>query len=109
VNDNELHDKFEAEMWRLVDEPLKRFGYNAGFYRRMLREHGALETARRLAGDPRYHDGLTRLWQERALDLSVEAVVLRSPWNQLFSAEVLAAARAKLDALGYSERAENDR
>jgi hypothetical protein len=109
VNDDELRDSFEAEMWRLVDEPLKRFGYNAGYYRRMLRDHGALETARRLAGDPRYHDGLTRLWQENALDLSVEAVVLRSPWNRLFSAEVLAAARAKLDALGYSERAEKHR
>jgi hypothetical protein len=92
----DLYSEFEREMWRLYEEPKAKYGYNATFYRRMLEQHGALATARRLAGDPKHHQGLTRLWELKALDLSVEALILREPWRQLFDAEVQSAARAKL-------------
>ncbi|MFH1742875.1 MAG: hypothetical protein ABIH23_28050 [bacterium] len=103
--DRKLVAQFEREMWRLYEEPKKRCGYNATYFRRMLEEDGALETARRLAGDPKHHEGLTRLWEYQALDLSVEALVLRDPWNQLFTPDVLAIARKKLCDLKYSEPA----
>jgi len=99
----DLYSEFEREMWRLYEEPKAKYGYNAFFYRRMLEQHGALETARRLAGNPKHHEGLTRLYELKALALSVEALVLREPWRQFFDEDVRSAARAKLRALGYDE------
>src|SRR5437016_3085263 len=101
--ERDLHSEFEREMWRLYEEPKAKYGYIASYYREMLQQHKALETARRLAGDTKHHEGLTRLWELKALDLSVEALVLREPWRQFFDADVLSAARAKLRALGYKE------
>jgi hypothetical protein len=98
--DRDLQSEFEREMWRLYEEPKSKYGYIASYFREMLQEHGALETARRLAGDTKHHEGLTRLWELKALGVSVEALVLREPRRQLFDAGVLRAARAKLLALG---------
>jgi hypothetical protein len=103
-DERRLVARFDQEMWRLYEEAKTWCGYNATYYRQMLVQYGALETACRLAGEPTHHEGLTRLWERGALDLSVEALVLRAPWDQLFTAEVLAAARKKLLALDYSER-----
>jgi hypothetical protein len=94
---------FEREMWRLYEEPKRRFGYNATYFLRMLEEGQPVDTARTLVLDPRHSDGLTYLWEKRALDLSVEALVLRDPWCSLFTPDVLDAARKKLRGLGYSE------
>ena len=94
---------FEREMWHLYEEPKRRFGYNATYFLQMLEEGQPVDTARILVLDPRHSDGLTFLWEKHALDLSVEALVLRDPWNTLFAPEVLEAARKKLRGLGYSE------
>ncbi len=95
---DDLYSEFEREMWRLYEEPKAKYGYDALYYRKMLQQYGALETARHLAGDPKHHQGLTRLLRLKALDLSVEALILREPWKHLFDAEVQSAARAKLCA-----------
>lgn len=102
---SDLVARFEAEMWRLYREPAKRFGYKAHYFREMLEARGAIETARILAGSPGHHEGLTRLYELKALDLSVEALVLRPPWNTLFHPSVLKVARKKLKDLGYEEPA----
>ena len=69
----------------------------------MLTEHGGLIAAKKLIADPKYSDGLTKLWELKRLDLSVEALVLREPWSKLFTTEELASARKKLNELGYIE------
>src|SRR5262245_15470129 len=94
---------FETEMHRIYDEAKRRYGYNATYFLRMLQEHGVLQTAERLVLDPRHSDGLTFLWEKKALALSVEALVLRDPWRQLFASEIHEAARKKLRDLQYSE------
>ena len=98
----EIERRFEDEMMRLYEEPKRRFGYNATYFLQMIQEHGALEAARRLAREPRHHEGLTRLWQHNALELSVEATVRRAPWRQLFDDEILRAAKRKLEDLHYA-------
>lgn len=95
--------QFERELRRLYEEPKRRFGYSATYFLQMLAEGRPVETARRLVLDPKYSEGLTKLWELGALELSVEALVLREPWNHLFDQEVLDAARKKLHALHYSE------
>jgi hypothetical protein len=102
MND-ELEAKFEEEMWRLYREPAKRFGYNATYFREMLQARGAIDTARHLAGSPEHHEGLTKLYELGALHLSVEALVLRDPWNREFEPEVLNTARKKPRDLRYEE------
>jgi hypothetical protein len=53
--------------------------------------------------DPKVHEGFTKLWELGRLDLTVEAIILRNPFNQLFSREVLNTARERLGQLGYIE------
>jgi len=53
--------------------------------------------------EPTYHEGFTKLWELNSLDLTVEAIIRRSPYNQLFVQEVLDKARSKLEELGYRE------
>jgi hypothetical protein len=41
------------------------------------------------------------LWERGRLDLTVEAVILDSKWNALFSGEDRAAARKRLESYHY--------
>jgi hypothetical protein len=45
--------------------------------------------------------GFLELFNADLLDISLEALVLRKPWNQLFSSSELAVAAARLRAYGY--------
>ena len=76
-------------------------GYRATRFWGMVIDHGALEAAKRLLREPEEQSGLTRLWELRRLDLSVEALVLQEPWDTLFSDEERQKARDRLDAHGY--------
>lgn len=97
----ELEREFELEMRRLYVEPKRLLGYDAGYFRQMLSASTAVDVARRLVLDRGISEGLTRLWEEGALDLSVEALVLREPWRLLFDGDILLAAERKLRKLGY--------
>jgi len=44
---------------------------------------------------------LTRLWEEQRLDLSLEALVIKEPWRQLFTRSELKEAERRLRELGY--------
>lgn len=98
-----LEEDFEREMHGIYEEAKRRFGYHATYYLRMLQDHGAVATAKRLVLETRRSDGLTFLWEQQALWLSVEALVLREPWRDLFEPHVLKAAEKKLRGLGYGE------
>jgi hypothetical protein len=81
-------------MRRLYDDA-KAAGYNATYFVQMLDEHGGLETARRLVLRPAPSDGFTKLWEMKRLDLSVEALVLRSEFRPLVGSEMVSAARRR--------------
>jgi hypothetical protein len=68
----------------------------------MLEENGPIDTAILLVMAPKIHEGLSKLWEFKRLDLSVEAIICREPYRQLFSDNVLAQARSRLKELGYS-------
>ena len=89
---------FASEM-RLVYERAKLdLGYNATYYLRMLAEHGAVETARRLILAPQMSDGFAFLWEHGRLDLTVEALALKPEFADLLGDEVLEAARRRLES-----------
>ena len=82
----DLEARFHREMLRLYEEATS-FGYYATRYRQMVIRRGGLAAAKRLLS---YESvGFGRLWEEDRLDLSVEALVLREPWRELFTQEEL--------------------
>ncbi|NOY00428.1 MAG: hypothetical protein GXP30_11940, partial [Verrucomicrobia bacterium] len=67
----------------------------------MVNANGGLQTAKKLLAANGYSEGLTRLWEEKRLDISMEATVLTEPWCKLFTERELAVARTKLEQLGF--------
>ena len=91
-------------MRNVYTRALREAGYNATVYLRMLTEHGPLDTARRLLSSPTISAGFTALWEKGRLDLTVEAIVLRSEFRQFFTDEEFETARERLEQLGYRPR-----
>jgi hypothetical protein len=64
----------------------------------MVEEYGGVMAARNLLRKG-ISDGLERLAREGRLDISMEALVLKEPWSELFSEEEKALARWALDTV----------
>lgn len=75
--------------------------YTASRFRNMLIDHDGLHAAEALLKSSGYAEGLTRLGEQKRLDISMEASALQDPWKVLFTAVELATARQKLKELGY--------
>ena len=67
----------------------------------MVEKHGGVLTAKLLLQGTKPSDGLVHLWEAGHLDLTMEAHVLESKWDSLFSQSEKSAARTRLKALGY--------
>ena len=91
-----LEDMFHAKMLQLYDEQRQVMRAPVRFLN-MVQNNGGLEAARRLLASPSVGDGFVALWEVGRLDLSVEALVLQEPWRTLFTEEVLAVARERLE------------
>lgn len=76
--------RFDREM-EGIHLGAKAIGYNATRFLLMLREHGGLETAHRLMQSSQVSEGFTELWMRGRKDLTVEALVLRPEFAELFS------------------------
>ena len=76
-------------------------GYNATHFLGMLADLGPLATARRLLHSDKVSEGFVALWQRGRLDLTVENVVLRPEFVDLFTDEELDIARNRLAEYGY--------
>lgn len=98
---SDLEDRFQEEMFLIYERAKDECGYHATRFLNMLRERGGLQTAKYLLHAPNLSDGFTALWERERLDLTVEALVLRKPWCDLFDQEELAIARKRLAELGY--------
>jgi len=96
-----LAAEFHERMLRICDEAIAECRYNPSRFRNTVLDQGGLETARQLLRLSAQSEGLTRLWMEKRLDISMEATVLQERWRMLFSPDELAVARARLLALGY--------
>lgn len=95
----ELARRFSGDMNRGVAE-LSALGYDAKIFRMMLADHGAVEAARRLVGDPKPSYGLWKLQEKSRLDASVEMWVLLPWYEPLFDEATRTRAERKLRLLG---------
>ena len=91
---------FERAMLDIYEEA-KSFGYKPTMFRRMIADHGGVETARRLIRGSAT-SGFEKLWENKRLDLSVEALVLRPEWRTLFTDAERDLARRRLRQFNYS-------
>ncbi len=96
---NHLKYQLRQEFLRAVDICINQYGYHPTRFLQMLGNIGPINTAISLVTKPRYHEGFTKLWELNRLDLTVEAIIRRDPYNQLFDQEVLDRARSKLEEL----------
>ncbi len=99
---SDLGHRFDGEMMSIYLRAKKECHYNATRFLQML-EQGGVTAAKQILNAPNTSDGFSALWELRRLDLTVEALVLRDPWQQLFTADELSTARQRLDDLGYSD------
>ncbi len=98
---SDLELKFHERMRQIYDQAKEECGYNATRFIQIVNEQGGLIAAKRLINSSNYSEGLTRLWEIKRLDISLEATVLQEPWRQLFTQEEMTKARDKLAKLGY--------
>jgi hypothetical protein len=97
----ELERQFARAMRDIYERARAEAGYMANYFLRMLSELGPLETARRLLHSQRPSEGFTALWQRGRLDLTVESLVLRPDFVDLFTDEDRDLARSRLSEYGY--------
>lgn len=67
----------------------------------MVSDQGGYETARTLLHAPKVSDGYTALWERKRLDLTVEALILKAEWRDLFSNAEREIARKRLIEYDY--------
>jgi hypothetical protein len=96
-----IESRFEAEMVNIYERAKRECNYNATRFLQMMTELGALGTAKALLHAPGLSDGFTALWECGCPGLTMEALVLRSPWCSLFTEEELAVACKRLTDIGY--------
>lgn len=100
---NKIEDDFKNELLKAVDICIDLYRYRPSYFLQMLSNYGPAGTAIKLVTAAKFHEGFTKLWEFGRLDLTVEAIMLRSPYCQLFSEEVLDKASERLKVLGYEE------
>lgn len=97
----DLEIAFDGRMRQIYEQASTECDYKATRFLQLVVTEGGLPAAKKLLGAKGYSEGLTRLWEEKRLDISMEATILQDPWSGLFTEEELAIARKKLEELGY--------
>ena len=98
----DIETAFHKGMLDIYERAKRECNYTATRFLQMVIDDGGLAAAKRLLASDGFSEGLTRLWEEGRLDISMEALVLRDPWRKLFTFEELAVAQRRLNELGYT-------
>ena len=93
--------QFDQAMLDIYELAGRQTGYWANYFLRSVRKDGGLIAARKLLWKEGTSEGFERLKAERRLDLSMEALMLRPVFRELFSAAELTQAEDRLSAHGY--------
>lgn len=109
--ERQFHDDMLA-IFRLAGEATRRprpdgtveRGYWASYFLRAVRHHGGLAYAHQLLQQEGATDGFQRLTEEGRLDLTMEALVLKPEYADLFSDEERRIAAHRLAQAGYQSR-----
>jgi hypothetical protein len=95
-DDNVRQHEFTEAMLDIYRRALAEAGYRASIFLNMVIERGGYQAARALIRSSKPSDGYTALWQRGRLDLTVEALVLRPQWHDIFTDDDRKVAHARL-------------
>jgi len=101
---SDLERRFHDAMVDIYRRARSDCYYHASRFVQMVGEIGGLETARRLLSTDEMQSGLYELWRCGKPEISVEYLVLQPEWQDLFTEEHRARARARLKQLGFEVR-----
>lgn len=91
---------FHEEMLSLHTKIGRATGYWPNRFLQKVRRAGGLPAAKEwLQPEKGLSRGLQRLARENRIDLSMEALVIREPWKQLFTDEEIKEAKRRLAAV----------
>ena len=96
-----LMKQFDVAMFNIYRDAKIKAKYNATLFLQMLSDHGGHDTALRLIRSEKPSDGYTALYERGHLELTVEALVIKSPWNSLFNGTDLNKAKSRLRQYEY--------
>lgn len=97
----DLKHKFNAEMFHIYEKAKTECKYNATRFLKMLNEHGGIQTAKTLIHSKNITLGLSKLWELKRLDLTVEALIVENDWGDIFSKEEIEIAKEQLERFNY--------
>lgn len=93
--------ELENRVWNAINIMKKKYNYTPTIFINMINEHGVVEAIRRLINNPKPSSGYTKLYELKALNLSMEAIILEENWNNIFSEEEKSKAKKRLNQYGY--------
>lgn len=94
---SQLEEQFHQEMLSIHPKSGRATGYWPNRFLQKVKNRGGLLAAKDwLKLEKGLSPGLQRLAKEGRTDLSMEALVLKEPWRQLFSTEELKEAKRRL-------------
>ncbi len=94
----QLEKDFHHAMLGIYQDALEQAGYRATRFKQLVDQLGGLAAAKQLlqSTDSKVSEGFTQLALKNRLDLSLEVLVQKHPWSQLFSESELETARKRL-------------
>ena len=98
---NLLQNKFNEEVFQAIEES-KKIGYTPTRFIQMLHQanNNAVEVVQRLV-TKEATTGLEKLWEQGRLELSMEAIMIKPEYKELFSSEIITVCTKKLKKYGY--------
>lgn len=84
---SQLELDFYKEMLNIYEQADIQCNYRATRFKQMVAENGGVITAKKLISKNGGTEGFLRLWECNRLDLSIEALVLKDKYKELFTNE----------------------
>lgn len=101
MDETNLEMHFEKEMYRIYREAYDKCKHRAKIFHDMLIKHGGRETAKRLLSQHGLQYGFEKLCECGCCYITMESLVLREPWRQMFSDKEREVAVARLQTYRY--------
>lgn len=99
----DIERKFHTAMVDVYRKADKECGYRATRFLQMLGEKGGVKTAKELISKDGGTEGFLKLWQFGRLDLSIEALVQKDEFKNLFTDEELRMCKERLQKYGHDK------
>lgn len=96
-----LENKFHEDMKNIYFTAKKELKYNVARFFQLVSRDGGIKAAKQLISKRGGTYGFEVLWENKRLDLSVEALVLRPEYNELFTSEERETCKNRLREFGY--------